>query len=271
MKFSLPLQAHPHLLATYLATETSPSWQQFRDEHRDAYDELCSELNVRQRGLCAFCEIDLITSVFTQAREVEHWRPKSQDVPPNLERTFGVGNLQLGCLGGTNPYPTADIERTSNPPPGPNRSCGAKKGHNDPDNPADQILPYRPQDLPESPSMFSVDSEGSLRPILDSSAFGIETARLWATIDFLGLNCTRLKNARREINKYLDTMLEEYIASVPQLSEDDQIDTALILLAKDLDLCSSGNLPRFVTTIRFYFGRAFDDVLFPVRGWSIGK
>ncbi len=269
MKHSSPLPAHPPLLAGYLATATPPSWRQFRHEERDAYEELCAALNRRQRGLCAFCEIDLVTSVGTHAREVEHWRPKSLDAPGASLWTFGIGNLQLGCLGGSNRYPLADLDRTGDPPPGPNRSCGAFKGNNDPLDGVAGIESYRPLDLPEHPAMFGVDDEGGLRPIADCDSFGMSAARLWSTIDFLGLNCTRLKNARRAIRQDLDTALTHYLDDALGGTDDERFAAAYELLTRDTAPSGHEHLPRFVTTLRSFFGRGLDNVLFPVPGWSV--
>jgi uncharacterized protein (TIGR02646 family) len=269
VKHSSPLPAHPPLLAGYLATAAPPSWRQFRHEERDAYEELCAALDRRQRGLCAFCEIDLVTSVDTHAREVEHWRPKSLDAPGASLWTFGIGNLQLGCLGGSNKYPLADLDRTGDPPPGPNRSCGAFKGGNDPLESVADIEPYRPQDLPEYPAMYNVDDEGGLRPIADCESFGLSAARLWSTIDFLGLNCTRLKNARRTIRQNLDAALTGYLDEAVGGTDDERFDAAFELLARDTSPSAHEHLPRFVTTLRSFFGRGMDNVLFPVPGWSV--
>jgi hypothetical protein len=174
-------------------------------------------------------------------------------------------------LGGSNRFPVADLARTGNPPPGPNLSCGAKKGDNDPNALINGVVPYRPSDLPESPAMFSVDDDGALRPISNCDTFGINAARLWATIDFLGLNCQRLKNARRAISENLDATLMEYIDTAPGTNDDERIDAALVRLVVETAPPYTENLPPFITTIRSYFGDAFSDILFPIPGWSEGQ
>lgn len=269
MKHSSPLPAHPPLLAQYVASADAPTWRQFRDEQRAAYQELCVELHHRQRGLCAFCEIGLITSVETDAREVEHWRPKSFDVPPSIRWTFGIDNLQLGCLGGSKRYPADDVDLTGNPEPGPNRSCGAQKGNENPALGIAGVVPYRPEDIPESPAMFSVSDDGSLRPADDCAAHGLDPVRMWITIDYLGLNCTRLKNARRTILLALDQALLDYVDAAVGASDDERFDAAYRDLARDTAPPTTGTLPRFVTTLRSFFGGGLDNVLFPEPGWSV--
>jgi len=258
------------LLAQYLVEADPASWRQFRNENRAAYDELCADLDRRQRGLCAFCEIDLLTSVGTNAREIEHWRPKSLDTPPDVRWTFGIDNLQLGCLGGSYRYPTVDQDRTGDPAPGPNRSCGAIKGGRDPAQSINGFMPYRPEDLPEYPAMFTVSDDGTLRPVADCGTFGLDVDRLQTTIDFLGLNCTRLKQARRAIMQSLNAALLDYVDNSGGATVDDRFDAAFEELARDTAPDIEGQLPRFVTTIRSFFGREFESLLFPSSGWSTG-
>jgi uncharacterized protein (TIGR02646 family) len=269
VKRSSPLPVHPPRLARYLAASHTPTWRQFRDEERDAYEELCTDLHHRQRGLCAFCENGLVTSLDTHAREIEHWRPKSLDVPPSTRWTFGIGNLQLGCLGGSKKYPAGDVDLTDDPEPGPNRSCGAQKGNEDPALGIAGVVPYRPEDMPESPAMFWVGDDGSLRPADDCAAHGLDPVRMWITIDYLGLNCTRLKNARRTIVQALDHALLEYVDAAAGSTDDERFDAAYHDLARDTAPSKTETLPRFVTTLRSFFGRGLDEVLFPEPGWSI--
>ncbi|GAN88484.1 hypothetical protein LU298_00200 [Komagataeibacter intermedius] len=270
MKHSSPLPAAPHLFAEYLANAAPATWKGFRAEARDAYDELCEALSARQRGLCVFCEIDLITSQGFHAREIEHWRPKSLDQHGAMDWTFGINNLQLGCLGGSRRWPLADHDRTGDPKPGPNLSCGASKGNRDPALPMDGVLPYRPSDLPEGPTMFVVASNGEIRPVGNCAAHGLDAARLIATIAFLGLNCTRLKNAREAILRSLDEALLQYLENAEGNSEDERFDVAYQNLARDSAPDPVGNLPPFVSTIRSFFGPNLDPVLFPISGWSNG-
>jgi hypothetical protein len=115
--------------------------------------------------------------------------------------------------------------------------------------------------------MFNVDPDGTLRPIPDAANFGLETSRLQATIDFLHLNCTRLKLAREEIRQSLDDKLEEY---APLGSDDTTFNEALEMLASEYAILPQQNLPPFLTVIRTWFGRSFETLLFPKTGWAIG-
>jgi hypothetical protein len=122
--------------------------------------------------------------------------------------------------------------------------------------------------------MFSVDTDGLLRPIPNCAEFNLNSARLWATIDFLGLNCTRLKLARKKIRDSLDAALTEYleieIEAGAEADSDKQFSSALLKLAQDTAPDRAENLPQFITTIRAFFGYAFDNVLFPAAGWATG-
>lgn len=271
MRFSSPLPAATPLLAHYLETTESPNWRQFRHEHRDGYDELSTALKRRQRGLCAFCEIDLITSADTHAREIEHWRPKSLDQTPSVRWTFGIDNLQIACLGGTRRYPISDIDRTGDPHPAPNQSCGACKADHDPVAGVNGIQPYRPENLPEAPCMFLVADDGALRPIENCGDYGLDAQRLETTIEFVGLNCTRLKNARQAILQALDSVLQSYLDIAEGVSEEARFDAAFLALARDTAPLECDDLPRFVSTLRSYFGAGLDTALFPNPGWSIAN
>ncbi|RZJ02118.1 MAG: TIGR02646 family protein [Brevundimonas sp.] len=256
-------------MAAYVAGP-NPSWRQFRDERRDEYDELCAALYSRQRGLCAYCETDLRTSVGTPAREIEHWRPKSLDVPPATRFTFGVDNLRMGCFGGAAHYPTQDVHHTGNPVPGPNLSCGAAKKDDDPSALPRLHLPYTPDELPERPSLFTILDDGEIRAVADCQQLGFEADRLQATIDFLKLNCTRLKNARQVIIQSLNQALTDYLGQISEEADEDEFEAALVRLATATAPPQDEDLPRFVTTLRSYFGRSLDGVLFPTPGWATG-
>jgi len=192
------------------------------------------------------------------------------DVPPATTFTFGVDNLRMGCFGGAARHPTTDVHHTGNPVPGPNLSCGAAKKNWDPDAPPTIHLPYRPDEIPEGQSLFTVLDDGELRPAPDCHQLGFDADRLNATIDFLKLNCTRLKNARQVIIQSLNDALVDYLGSTSEEAGEDEFEAALVRLATATAPSQGQDLPRFVSTLRSYFGRALDGVLFPTPGWATG-
>ena len=72
-------------LAHYLGEAEEPSYDEFRSYRQgDAYQELIDRLTELQRGLCGYCEIDLLGS----DRQVEHVAP--QHVHPEAALSSGV-------------------------------------------------------------------------------------------------------------------------------------------------------------------------------------
>lgn len=269
MKYCATLAIEPLGLAAFRAANPyEAGWTVFRNDYQAAYKELADALEVRQRGLCAFCETRLITKVPTPARQVEHWRPKSNGGHPSPAVTFEVTNLHASCLGGSKPHLA--------PPYGPlglgagdHLSCGQKKGEQDPDAMALAERPYRPIELPLSPTAFNVDMDGTLRPNTAASVGGLSTLRLQATIDFFGLNCERLKIAREQVRSYLDGQLADYEAEETDPDPINALRNALARLATDLRVRPDTRLPDYVSVLRDFFGLAHEAALLPDPGWAV--
>ena len=228
-------------LAEYRSVEwESPSWDGFRS-HRSgaAYRELRTALVENQRGLCCYCEIDLVSA----GVQIEHVRPRSAAVSdPGGE--LGIGNLLASCYGGTKRSPRPQVY---SPPVGSNRSCGPAKGGAS--NPAF----LDPRDSPASPSLYRVDPEGRITPDADAcAAVGVPVSRVAASIRLVGLDVGRLRRARVAVRRDL-----------LRLSAGDEDDSATVeevarqVLSPDTD----GRLLEFFTTARSYFGDAAEAVL----------
>lgn len=259
MKHVSSLAAQPALLAQYcLDNPAVVRWETFRNECRAGYEELIGALSDKQRNLCAFCEIELLP----MDRHVEHWRPKSLSTIAN-NLTFVVSNLTASCENRSKAHWFADLqERGGNPAPGPNESCGPFKGKDDPLGLVPR--PYEPSAMPVDPPVFKVLRDGKLE--VDENAAntaGLQGDKLYATLELLNLNCTRLKNARRAVIEALNHEFEELTNS--GVSDTD----ALIRLAEQqLRLDPNGALPRFLTTLRSYFGQLAEDRLATIPNWA---
>ena len=270
MKYCATLAADPPGLANFrVANPREANWATFRNNHQAAYKELADALELRQRGLCAFCETSLITNIPTSARQIEHWRPKSNGGDPIHSVTFDVANLHASCLGGSKPHLA--------PPFGPlglgagdHLSCGQKKGEQDPDAVPLASRPYRPTELPLSPPAFSVDIDGTLRPNADVVATGLSVVRLQATIDFLGLGCERLRVAREQVRLYLDEQLADYEAEETDPDPINAMRKALARLATDLCVTPGARLPDYVSVLRDFFGPMHEDAFLPHPDWAVG-
>ncbi|EDN71204.1 conserved hypothetical protein [Beggiatoa sp. PS] len=133
-------------------------WNAFRNhESGKTYNNLIQALIDIQRGLCAYCEINLIENDY----QIEHFHPKS-DICSEMDWMFEITNLFAACKGGTqtNLFGTKtrhpDLNRCL-PPIKKNRSCGEAKDDNVMD---DEIL--KPSELPISPSLFSITRKPSV-------------------------------------------------------------------------------------------------------------
>jgi uncharacterized protein (TIGR02646 family) len=251
------------------ANPHAADWAVFRNNHQAAYKELADTLELRQRGLCAFCETRLITNIPTPARQIEHWRPKSNGGDPIHAVTFDVANMHASCLGGTKPHLA--------PPFGPlglgacdHLSCGQKKDEQDPDAVALAERPYRPNELPLSPPAFIMDMDGTLRANADAVAAGLSVVRLQTTINFLGLNCERLKVAREQVRIYLDGQLADYEAEETDPDPMNAMRNALLSLAQDLRVSPGARLPDYVSVLRDFFGPANETTFLPDPDWAVG-
>jgi len=252
VKRVLPLTEPTLGLRKFLSDEKNGNWEQFRnyvdyyDSNRNsAYKELMLALEYRQRGLCAYCEIDLKDI----DRQIDHFHPKS-DKPEGVDWTFIYTNLFAACKGGD--YPFAPESKRFLKPAKKNLSCGAYRGNKVLN---DDIL--NPAELPTTPSVFLVNDAGEIKVDMAACKTAvIHDDRAQATIDKLNLNCTRLKNARSEIWR----KLEEDFQLLTEEGESDS--EALSKLASDYLLPDEkGKLQEFFTTIRSYCGHYSESLL----------
>lgn len=269
MKYCSLLAGDTPGLAQFRADNvTETNWERFRDDST-RYTELADALSARQRGICAFCEAQLFTEIPTPVRQVEHWIPKSNGGRPTPEVTFGFTNLHASCLGGTKPHLRPPFG-TSGLPKGNNISCGQKKGDVCPESFLIADRPYRPTELPLSPPIFSVQFDGTLDVNPDAVAAGLLADRISATIEYLGLNCDRLKISRVAVRQYLYEKLEYYDDEPTDLDPLDALRGAMARLANHLSPQPGQTLVSFISVLRDFFGPALDGVLLPYPDWSFG-
>ncbi|WP_058555484.1 retron system putative HNH endonuclease [Thiohalocapsa sp. ML1] len=266
MKPVRSLGAVPPGLRRFLdAHPATTEWETFRRdfvdyqdaEGRTAHRKLLDALAAMQRGLCAYCEIDLADA----DRQVEHFLPKS--LRPDL--TYDCANLLAACCGGKNPH-SADDRRRALRPSRRSMSCGQYK-----DGPGANCVPTpKPTDLPPSPTLFTVYREGLLKPVAAAcEQVGIDRTQLAATVDAcLNLNCDRLKLARQAVWEKLEEDVADEIARLP-----DPVDDAAY--ARVMERCAEiyllpehdGKLPPFFTTRRAFFGSIGEPVLAERANW----
>ena len=246
MKIVRRLANCPQGLGDYLAQGgDATDWARFRADAPHAYRELRDALTKIQRNLCGYCEIDLATN----DTQVEHIVPQA-DPQHGAAGTLDFLNLIAACRGGTEQM--FDADALDDPgrflrPIRENLSCGQAKGDvNDPDL-------IDPRNLPESPPLIRVRPDGTI--VADGAschATGIDESRIERTIAILGLQSERLRLAREnrwnDLKRSWDTMLND--------------DQAIQAAARQELLASAdGNLPKFFTTGRSYFGRLGEEIL----------
>lgn len=264
MKPIIPLPRLPE--AARIHAESIPelrgpdAWRSLRDNCREGYDALRERLRKHQRGLCAYCEIGLTARhespsgavVEVPDQEVEHFHPKSRD-EDGRRWVFEPGNLFVTCRNNAN-GPTLDDPHRVAPP----ASCGTFKAERNPDDALESVRPLKPSELPHAEKVFRVGlRDGTLSPCRSGcDAAGLASGRVQATIDFLNLDCRRLRRARAHVISELAEMLSIYLGA----GTDDSL--ARRRMAEDALLAGgSGDLPPFFSTIREFLQPEADDVL----------
>lgn len=224
----------PQELQDYRAQNPSATWDDFRNENRDAYRDVVETLITGQRGLCAYCE----NSLTERDKMVEHFHPKSDKYS---DHNWGLdwNNMLATCKGGSYPYlPDGEAEGRYREPLKDNLSCDATKGNEI----LDDII-IHPINIPTFPCLFKFRSKnGEMIPdetgCVDA---GIPLDKVETTIKKLGLNCVRLKRIRKTVITTLQQWLD---------AGEDEIEIMAVQLLPD----NNGNLGKFFTTIRWYFG-----------------
>jgi uncharacterized protein (TIGR02646 family) len=211
----------PHKLALrYLqpVNNASSAWSGFGGKV-----ELRQSLNLTQKYLCSYCEIELRDSVV--GSHIEHIVPKSSD----STLTFYYENLMLSCFS-----TGAEIE-ASNTDPKP-ISCGHYKLSN-----FNADLFIKPT-LQNCEQLFFYELDGTVvhnPQIVDPH----DIARVDYTIITLNLNCRRLKRLRENI-------IVEGLEIVNELLDD----TVALSNFVDLELAEiNDKLSSFITTRKQYF------------------
>ncbi len=229
-------------LATYLeeCQNGQASWDGFRNHSTGAsYRELVETLAALQRGLCGYCEIDIKES----DRQVEHVIPRS-DPARGRSEALNSGNLIACCRGGAarslhGPDAAPDEERYREPAKR-NLSCGQAKGEKS------EVAFVDPRTLPALPSVTKVYPNGRIEADVHACArCEVDADRVNRTIEILSLNVERLRVPRERRWRALSRNWSHYFDD-PDVMES----AACSELLPDQD----GDLPRFFTTNRSYFG-----------------
>ena len=119
--------AEPPTLAFYAQAAPKSSWEQMRDDPyfqgQQAYQDCRSACITDQKGLCAYCEIDIRDNDPLKCR-IEHFHPKSDQTTAH-NWALDWQNMLAVCNGGSIEYLTASGFYL--PPRQANLSCDAHK------------------------------------------------------------------------------------------------------------------------------------------------
>jgi uncharacterized protein (TIGR02646 family) len=227
----------------------SNKWKSFR--RTGAYNSVRETLIKDQKGLCAYCEIDL----HPQDCCVEHFIPRNQSTPEN-NYDLDWQNMLANCRGGMENIDISEEEneRRISQPPNRFACCSAAKANFIPN---EKFL--NPLKLPTLRLFRFSSLDGEIRP--DENACkkaDIPIEYVQFTIQKLGLNVQRLKNER--------------VAIISEITQElDQRDDGIInpiLLKKQIASERFGDgkydWPAFFTTIRWVLGKGAEDHLFDI-------
>jgi uncharacterized protein (TIGR02646 family) len=250
----------PAALAQFVVDPTTPNtWPAFGNYQAGAgRRELTAALVEQQHGLCAYCEITLVSD----DTRVEHFVPQSDPVS-GAALAVDHRNLMAVCMGGSNasfgpvalnPDPTRYLD-----PVKANMSCDAAKGN----TPATMFLD--PRSVPAFPSLFSVNEDGVLSADPAScAAQSVDVTSVEKHILGLRLNVGRLRNQREAVRAAL-TQTYQIFSELQQPTFQQQ----LIAFAESQLLPDGSNrLSPFFTTTRSFFGPVAEQILEqPPHAW----
>lgn len=236
----------PDLLSQYQTDNPNSSWEQFKNECQQGYDDVQKQLQKDQGNLCCYCEIDTKhgLGIGTNDFRVEHFYPKSKS-DENNNWALDWKNMLGCCHGGSERYVTdANIRFTELHG---ERHSDVLKGENVWN---DTIL--NPLDIPSFPILFRHQNDGGFLVREENcvnAGIDIEKAKNCLDAEKLNLNSKKLKSLRKSV---LDALREQI---QNQLSIGMTIEQAMFSVVEaQLRKNYEGNFPAFFTTIRSYFG-----------------
>lgn len=244
------IKAHPE-------EDPKHTWETFSRENSHARRAVKKQIYCDQRGLCAYCEIDLIDPSLEKEGEqsrsnldfqVEHFHPKSDHSDPHKNWELEWDNLLGCCKGGDDP----NSERFSDKKSG--RHCGCRKGNRKLDG--DILNPLH--DIPAFPCLWKTDgnpAKGQIRLDADEKACSSVSKtcceKAQNTLKELNLNSNLLTKFRSEAIKVLFKEMQNYIKK-EGLSSDQAIDRVMEAAFNP----AVPAWPPFFSTIRAFFGIA---------------
>ncbi len=239
--------AAPSKLAAYVQNSPLANWDDFRAKP-GRYQQLAKHIKQDQRGLCAYCEIDLLPhegNGTVNDFQVEHFHPKSA-TSPTINWGLAWPNLLGACLGG-------ETKNTAEPARHAAHSqdlhCGSAKKDQD----LTQAILDPLQDIPAFPRLFQYSSAtGEMAVDLASCPSHLQS-KAHNSIELLNLNSPVLCLFRQQILEELNLQFGRYGDNIALAEQ--EITQALFALNP------SDHWPSFFTCIRWYLGSSAEDLL----------
>ena len=244
-----------------LPGSTNDNWNSFCDKSSVDKREVQKQLYKDQRGLCAYCEINIEPQILrkdspctgTADFRVEHFHPQSDVAtrsPSGCSWGLDWHNMLACCLGGDD----ASVSDASRFCKGGNRHCDVPKRN----KPLDGIILNPLTDIPPFPSLFDElpveDSSDEI--ILEPNQARCDSVssncyvKAQNTIRELNLNCTPLNRFRHATLRRIDNRIAELMET--GANYDNALESVMCEVFDD----SSPTWPSFFTTIRAHYGVA---------------
>ena len=254
----------PEVLDTYLKNNPNNTWNVFCDETSIGKRIVQQQIRKDQRGLCAYCEIDLM-DIPEEQRDasgagkkadfrIDHFHPQSDHSDSSKNWGLDWKNMFGVCTGG-NERCVVNPQRFSEA--NDNRHCDSlKKNHV-----WDGIV-LNPLDIPATPCLWNYEPDSTneryfLKP--DKAAcmsINPETLnKAIKTLDLFNLNCLLLAEFRWATIKVIRNRIEQLMSS--GIKEDD----ATKKVMKETFDYDAPTWPPFFSTIRAYFGKHAEERL----------
>lgn len=191
----------PSCVGTFRNDTPDGSWDQFRNNDEGlCYKRVRDHLLTDQRGLCAYCELELKEN----NRQIAHFHPKSDHSDGRTNWALIWENLWLACKGGSQPSMSPPEYL---PPTVENLSCDEAK--------KDKILDglvLAPGDIPAFPRLFRFEQKPDAILIAPDEKkclnAGVSIEIVEETIKQFNLNCRRLTDARLEVHRGLEKLIK---------------------------------------------------------------
>ena len=244
MKKVVKNSQEPGLLAQYRNNNPDDNWKKgFKPNSPDGYTQVKQQLIDDQKGLCAYCEIDLKQGHGKGLDDfrVEHFHPETPHNPPP-NHALDWNNMLGCCSGGNAKYVTESDERFTSP----DHSCDVPKGNK---NLTASILnPI--QDIPAFPRLFKFKEQGE-----DAGMMEIDLElcpehhqqKAQQSMAELNLNAKRVKRFRSTVINQLREAFQHNLES--GMTEDEALRDLAELY---FPVQANQHWPAFFTTIRWY-------------------